>query len=218
MTPMSNADRTQILHETAERLAEEFSGVFGIETIEGFVKTSYDRFAAGIEPGDETAMEFLPRYTERFAREQLQALAKREGKLESSLPTVLFLCVRNAGRSQMALGWFQHFAGDRALAWSAGSAPGEEIDPNAVAAMAEVGIDITQEFPKPWTDEIVKGADVVVTMGCGDACPIVAGKRYEDWALTDPAGRSIDEVRPIRDEIGARVRDLLARMGATSTG
>ncbi|HXX89788.1 MAG TPA: arsenate reductase ArsC [Acidimicrobiales bacterium] len=218
MTPISDAERTQILHEIAERLADEYKGVFGVETIEGFVKTSYDRFAAGIEPGDETAIEFLPRYTERFAREQLQGLAKSEGKLESPLPTVLFLCVRNAGRSQMALGWFQHLAGDRALAWSAGSAPGEEIDPNAVAAMAEVGIDIAREFPKPWTDEVVRGADVVVTMGCGDACPIVPGKRYEDWALTDPAGRSIEEVRPIRDEIGERVRDLLGRMGVSTAG
>jgi len=218
MTPLSDADRTEVLHEIAERLAEEFRGVFGVETIEGFVKTSYDRFAAGIEPGDETAIEFLPRYTERFAREQLQALAKSEGKLESPLPTVLFLCVRNAGRSQMALGWFRHLAGDRAVAWSAGSAPGEEIDPTAVAAMDEVGVDIAHEFPKPWTDEIVKGADVVITMGCGDACPVVPGKRYEDWALTDPHGRGIDEVRLIRDGIGERVRDLLERMGVTTTG
>ena len=129
------------------------------------------------------------------------------------LPTVLFLCVHNAGRSQMALGWFNHLAGERAVAWSGGSEPGHEINPSAVAAMAEIGIDITGEFPKPWTDEIVRAADVVVTMGCGDACPFFPGKRYEDWALEDPAGHSVEQVRTIRDEIGSRVRALLASLG-----
>jgi len=128
------------------------------------------------------------------------------------LPTVLFLCVHNAGRSQMALGWFTHLAGDSAVAWSGGSEPASEINPSAVAAMAEVGIDITQEFPKPWTTEIVRAADVVITMGCGDACPFFPGIRYEDWDLEDPAGQGVDAVRPIRDEIERRVRDLLARL------
>jgi arsenate reductase len=126
--------------------------------------------------------------------------------------TVLFLCVHNAGRSQMALGWFQHLAGDRAAAWSGGSEPGNEVNPAAVAAMREVGIDISREFPKPWTDEIVEAADVVVTMGCGDTCPLFPGKRYEDWELDDPAGQSVDAVRPIRDEIEQRVRALLASL------
>jgi arsenate reductase len=125
---------------------------------------------------------------------------------------VLFLCVHNAGRSQMALGWFNHLAGGRAVAWSGGSEPGPEVNHSAVVAMAEVGIDITGEFPKPWTDEIVRAADVVITMGCGDACPYFAGKRYEDWDLEDPAGRSVDAVRPIRDEIERRVRTLLASL------
>lgn len=124
-------------------------------------------------------------------------------------PAVLFLCVHNAGRSQMALGWFEHLAGGRAVAWSGGSEPAEEINPSAIAAMAEVGIDITGEYPKPWTDEVVRAADVVVTMGCGDACPFYPGKRYEDWALEDPAGQGIDAVRPIRDEIRERVTELL---------
>jgi protein-tyrosine-phosphatase len=106
-------------------------------------------------------------------------------------PAVLFLCVHNAGRSQMALGWFTHLAGDGAVAWSGGSAPGPEVNPAAVAAMAEVGIDISKEFPKPWTDDIVKAADVVVTMGCGDACPVFPGIRYEDWVLDDPFGKSV---------------------------
>jgi arsenate reductase len=128
-------------------------------------------------------------------------------------PTVLFLCVHNAGRSQMALGWFNHLAGGRAIAWSGGSEPAKEVNPSAVRAMAEVGIDIAQEHPTPWTDEIVRAADVVVTMGCGDACPFYPGKRYEDWELTDPAGRDLDAVRPIRDDIERRVRDLLESLG-----
>jgi protein-tyrosine-phosphatase len=127
-------------------------------------------------------------------------------------PTVLFLCVHNAGRSQMALGWFTHLARDRAVAWSGGSEPADEVNPAAVEAMAEVGIDITHEHPKRWTDEIVEAADVVVTMGCGDTCPYVPGKRYEDWELDDPAGRGVDAVRPIRDEIERRVRGLLASL------
>jgi protein-tyrosine-phosphatase len=128
-------------------------------------------------------------------------------------PAVLFLCVHNAGRSQMALGWFNHLAGDRAVAWSGGSEPATEINPAAVAAMAEVGIDIAGEFPKPWTDEIVRAADVVVTMGCGDACPLYPGKRYEDWELDDPAGFDVAAVRPIRDEIRRRVAALLVSLG-----
>jgi len=129
-----------------------------------------------------------------------------------SRPVVLFLCVHNAGRSQMALGWFNHYAGDRAVAWSGGSEPGDRVNPAAVAAMAEAGIDITEEFPKPWTEKIVQAADVVVTMGCGDACPVFPGKRYEDWELADPAGLDIAAVRAIRDEIERRVLDLLARL------
>jgi protein-tyrosine-phosphatase len=116
----------------------------------------------------------------------------------------------------MALGWFKRFAGDRAIAWSGGSEPGTEINPSAIAAMAEVGIDITGEYPKPWTEEIVRAADVVVTMGCGDACPFFPGKRYEDWELDDPAGQGIEAVRPIRDEIGQRVRRLLATLDVAS--
>jgi len=132
-----------------------------------------------------------------------------------SPPGVLFLCVHNAGRSQMALGWFNHLAGDRAVAWSGGSEPATEVNPAAIEAMAEVGIDITRELPKPWTDEIVRAADVVVTMGCGDACPLFPGKRYEDWELEDPAGQSLAAVRPIRDEIGRRVRELLVSLAVT---
>ncbi len=149
---------------------------------------------------------------------RLRALARVEGQATDGVPVVLFLCVHNAGRSQMALGWFNHLAGDKAIAWSGGSEPGNEVNPAAVAAMAEVGIDISEEFPKPWTDDIVRAADVVVTMGCGDACPLFPGKRYEDWSLSDPFGKSVEEVRPTRDEIGRRVRELLASLGVTPVG
>jgi len=133
--------------------------------------------------------------------------------MTESVPTVLFLCVHNAGRSQMALGWFNHLAGDHALAWSGGSEPGNQVNPAAIEAMAEVGIDITAAYPKPWTEEVVRAADVVITMGCGDACPLYPGKRYEDWELEDPAGQGVEAVRPIRDEIAERVRALLESLG-----
>ncbi len=125
-------------------------------------------------------------------------------------PTVLFVCVHNAGRSQMAAGWLRHLAGDRVEVLSAGSAPASTINPVAVAAMAEVGIDIGTHHPKVLTAEAVQESDVVVTMGCGDECPYFPGKRYEDWVLDDPAGQDIDAVRPIRDEIRARIERLLA--------
>ena len=130
----------------------------------------------------------------------------------SDVPVVLFLCVHNAGRSQMALGWFTHLAGDRATAWSGGSEPADAVNPSAVEAMREVGIDISQAHPRRWTDEIVQAADVVVTMGCGDTCPLFPGKRYEDWELNDPAGLDLASVRPIRDEIRSRVKNLLAEL------
>jgi arsenate reductase (thioredoxin) len=204
-------DQQLALKSAAARLAEQFEGVFGPETIERFLTSSYDQFASRA-----TATNFLPVMAERFARQRLKALARVEGKADDGLPTVLFLCVHNAGRSQMALGWFEHLAGDRAVAWSGGSEPGDEVNPAAIAAMQEIGIDISAEFPKPWTDEIVQAADVVVTMGCGDACPLFPGKRYEDWVLDDPDGMGVEAVRPIRDEIGRRVRELLAGLEVTA--
>ena len=127
---------------------------------------------------------------------------------------VLFLCVHNAGRSQMALGWFRHLAGDEHEARSGGSEPAASINPVAVAAMAEVGIDITGEQPRRWSRDDLEAVDLVVTMGCGDTCPVVPGTRYEDWPLDDPAGKPIEDVRPIRDAIEQRVRDLLAGAGS----
>jgi arsenate reductase (thioredoxin) len=127
-------------------------------------------------------------------------------------PEVLFVCVHNAGRSQMAAGLLKLRSGGRVSVRSAGSAPGERINPMAVEAMREIGVDLSEEFPKPLTDGFVRAADVVITMGCGDACPIFPGKRYEDWVLDDPAGRDLEEVRRIRDEIDARVRQLVSEL------
>ncbi len=205
-------DQAVVLRSAAVRLSDDFRGVFGPETVERFLHTSFDQFAT-----PATIPQFLPLMAERFARQRLQALAKVEGLYDDGKPTVLFLCVHNAGRSQMAMGFFQHLAGDRAVAWSGGSEPGIAVNPAAVAAMAERGIDISKEFPKPWTDETVRAADVVITMGCGDACPIFPGKRYEEWVLDDPAGQDIAAVRPIRDEIERRVRTLLDELSVPAT-
>ncbi len=210
--PELSIDAQFALHTAATRLGEQFAGVFGTETIERFLYSSFDQFAS-----QSTVPNFLPLLAERFARQRLTALARVEGKRDDGRPVVLFLCVHNAGRSQMALGLFQHLAGDRAVAWSGGSEPGSEINPGALAAMAERGIDISTEFPKPWTDEVVRAADVVITMGCGDACPIFPGKRYEDWTLVDPTGKTVEDIRPIRDEIEQRVRRLLDQLGVPAT-
>lgn len=209
-----SVDQQLALHTAAVRLGRDFAGTFGTETIERFLYSSYDQFAQ-----QSTVPRFLPLIAERFARQRLAALAKVEGLSKDGRPTVLFLCVHNAGRSQMALGFFQLLAGDRAVGWSGGSEPGVEVNPAAVAAMAERGIDISAEYPKPWTDEVVRAADVVVSMGCGDACPVFPGKRYVDWELDDPAGKSVEQVRPVRDEIERRVRGLLAELNvAVSAG
>ncbi|MFD7552607.1 arsenate reductase ArsC [Streptomyces sp. NPDC059578] len=130
-------------------------------------------------------------------------------------PSVLFVCVHNAGRSQMAAAWLGHLAGDRVEVRSAGSAPGATVNPAAVAAMAEVGIDISAEVPKLLTADAVRESDVCITMGCGDTCPVFPGKRYLDWTLEDPAGQGLEAVRPIRDEIEHRVRGLLAELEVT---
>lgn len=202
--PQITLDQQVALKTAASRLVRDFAGTFGAETIERFLHSSYDEFAPRA-----SVQTFLPLLAERFARQRLTALARVEGKTTDGKPVVLFLCVHNAGRSQMALGFFQHYAGDAAIAWSGGSEPGTEVNPAAVAAMAERGVDISNEYPKPWTDEVVRAADVVITMGCGDACPIFPGKRYEEWVLADPAGRSVADVRPVRDEIERRILALL---------
>jgi protein-tyrosine-phosphatase len=201
-------DQQLALKTAAANLSDEFTGILGTETIERFLHSSYDEFAGR----DVTVTTFLPLLAERFARQRLRALARVEGHVHDGKPVVLFLCTHNAGRSQMALGFFEHLVGDAAIAWSSGSEPGRSVNPAAVEAMRERGIDISKEFPKPWTDEIVQAADVVITMGCGDACPIFPGKRYEEWVLDDPQGMTPDQVRPVRDEIERRVRQLLQQL------
>lgn len=204
MNPLITLDQEVALKTAATRLERQFEGTFNVETIERFLLSSYDQFA-----GRATVTTFLPLLAERFAKQRLSALARVEGKHLDGKPTVLFLCVHNAGRSQMALGFFEHYAGENAVAWSGGSEPGDEVNSEAIAAMTERGIDISNEYPKPWTDEVVRAADVVITMGCGDACPVFPGKRYEEWVLDDPQGKSAADIRPIRDEIERRVLTLL---------
>ena len=147
-------------------------------------------------------------------RDGLLATAQTDGTLANARPEILFVCIHNAGRSQMAAAFARDLGGDRVVVWSAGSTPASEVNPAVVAAMREMGIDLTQEAPKPIVSEIGRAADVVITMGCGDACPIYRGKRYEDWELDDPAGRPMEMVREIREEIRERVRRLLAELGA----
>ncbi len=199
-------DVTQALRTVVANLARETEGQFNVETVERFVRDSFDSL------GNARIKSFVPVIAERFARDRLRALAKVEGGSGDGVPHVLFLCVHNAGRSQMAAGWMKHLAAGRVAVYSGGSEPTDAINSAAVEAMSEVGIDISEEFPKPWTDEIVQAADVVVTMGCGDACPVFPGTRYVDWELDDPAGRDVAAVRPIRDEIRARVETLLAEV------
>jgi protein-tyrosine-phosphatase len=151
----------------------------------------------------------VPVLAHRFARERLRALGQAEGTILKEMPEVLFVCVQNAGRSQMAAGLLNKHAEGRVHVRSAGSEPADRINPAVVEAMAEVGVDLGHEYPKPLTEEVVRAADAVITMGCGDACPIYPGKRYLDWEIDDPAGKSLDEVRRIRDEIDSRVHVLL---------
>ncbi len=187
-------------------LKDEFAGIFSAETVDRWVDDSLERLSAA------RFQDFVPLFVHRFARERLRALAQSEGKVTKEVPEVLFVCVANAGRSQMAAGLLDKLADGRLHVRSAGSDPADELNPAVVAAMEEVGVDISKEFPKPLTDEVVKAADAVITMGCGDACPIYPGKRYEDWELEDPAGKDLEAVRGIRDGIERHVRTLLGEL------
>ena len=199
--------KRKALLRVADDLHHRYEGVFGQETIETLVFDSYRQLAAKAKITD-----WLVPFAERLTKERLEALVRSEDRSLKRLPAVFFLCTHNAGRSQMALGWFTHLGEGRVLAWSGGSEPETELNKVAVVAMAEVGIDISGGFPKPWTSEVLAGSDVVVTMGCGDACPLVPGKHYEDWDVADPADQPLEVVRPIRDDIERRVRDLLGRL------
>jgi arsenate reductase (thioredoxin) len=200
-------EQRTILRHSADYLREEFRGIFGIETIELYLASSLLSLQAA------RIKNFVPLFSERFARQRLRALARVEGKMIGTVPSIVFLCVHNAGRSQMAAAWAKSLGGDRLDVFSGGSDPASEVNPAAIEAMGEVGIDIKSEFPKPWTDEVIRAADVIITMGCGDACPVFPRKRYEDWEVEDPAGQDIEHVRPIRDDIESRVKVLLKQLG-----
>jgi arsenate reductase (thioredoxin) len=167
--------------------------------------------------GETKINVFVPVLAHRFCRERLRALAQAEGIVGKDQPEVLFVCVHNAGRSQMAAGLLKLRSGGRINVRSAGSAPDEQINPAAIAALEELGVDMGEAFPKPLTDEVVRAADVVITMGCGDACPIYPGKKYEDWQVDDPAGQDLETVRRIRDELDQRVQKLIGELLPEST-
>ena len=191
------------VEKAADALQGEFAGTFSRETIARYIAESVD-----LLDGSKVNV-FVHVLAHRFARERLKALGQADGVITKEMPEVLFVCVHNAGRSQMAAGLVKLRSESRVHVRSAGSDPGDEINPAVIEAMEELGVDMSEEFPKPLTDEIVRAADAVITMGCGDACPIYPGKRYEDWTVDDPAGRDLETVRRIRDEIDALVRTLI---------
>jgi protein-tyrosine-phosphatase len=202
----------QHIERAAEALQREFAGVFSQQTIARYIAESTDLLR-----GDAKVNVFVPVLVHRFARERLKALGQSEGRIVKEQPEVLFVCVHNAGRSQMAAGLVKLRSQGRIHVRSAGSDPADQINPAVVEAMSELAVDMGEEFPKPLTDEVVKAADVVITMGCGDACPIYPGKRYEDWELQDPAGQDLETVREIRDDLDARVRKLVAELLPTGS-
>lgn len=193
-----------VLQRSAERLAAQFRGLVNAETVERVVFESYAALARTATVGTH-----LPSLSTRFARDRLTALAQSKGAIPKTVPEVLFVCIQNSGRSQMAAGWLRTLGGDRVHVRSAGSQPSGVLLPSVVAVMAEEGVDLDVEFPKPLTDDVVRAADVVITMGCGDACPLYPGKRYLDWELPDPAELELDAVRAVRDDIRRRVEGLL---------
>jgi len=207
MTEMLDPVTRSHVEKAAEALQDEFAGTFSRQTIARFIAESVDLL------GESKVNVYVPVLAHRFARERLKALAQAEGLVTTEQPEVLFVCVHNAGRSQMAAGLVTLRSGGEVNVRSAGSDPAEIVNPLVIEAMAELGVDLAGAFPKPLTDEVVRAADVVVTMGCGDACPIYPGKRYEDWVVADPAEAvSLDDVRGIRDDIDERVQRLLAEL------
>jgi len=196
-----------VLERITEDLAVRFRGVFSTETIDRYVRESYALLAERAR-----ITRYLPSLTSRFAGERLSALATVEDLVTDETPEVLFVCVQNAGRSQMASAILRSLAGDRVRVRTAGSEPAELVNPLVINVLDEVGVPIAGEYPKPLTDEVVRAADYVITMGCGDACPVYPGRRYLDWELADPVGLPLDGVRQVRDDITRRVRDLLTEI------
>jgi protein-tyrosine-phosphatase len=207
MSQQKNAYPSEEFRFAVESLMAQFGAVFAMEDVERLVGDSID-LLEGVRSGPVTVAEI-----EQFTGDRLRAQGKIEGSLFAGLPSVVFVCVHNAGRSQMSAGWARHLGGDHLLVFSGGSAPAESINPRAIEAMGEVGIDISAASPVPFTDEIVQASDIVVTMGCGDACPYFPNKLYVDWDLADPHDAPLDAVRVVRDEIGRRVEHLLVELG-----
>ncbi|WP_392341570.1 arsenate reductase (plasmid) [Leifsonia sp. P73] len=197
------AQSADVLDRISTDLSARFSGIFAPETVDRYVRESHQLLA-----DDAHITRQLTSLTSRFAAERLDALAREQG-VSTETPEVLFVCVQNAGRSQIAAAILKHLAGDRVRVRTAGSEPADAVRPTVVTALDEIGVSLAGEYPKPLTDEVVRAADVVITMGCGDACPIYPGRRYLDWELDDPAGLPLARVREIRDDIEARVRELL---------
>ncbi len=196
------------LKRLAAELSEKFAGIFARETIERYVLESYTALLRA-----STVKAYLTNNTIRFTTERLTALAQAKGAIERTVPEILFVCEQNAGRSQMAAVLTNAMSGGAVHVRSAGSAPAHELNPAVVSAIEELGLDLSEAFPKPLTDDVVQAADVVVTMGCGDACPVYPGKRYQDWALDDPANLPIEDVRRVRDQIALNVTTMLAELG-----
>ena len=210
--PVAAVVAPPVLSRIAADLATRFAGVFATETVAEYVHGSYALLAHRAR-----ITRYLPSLTARFAAERLRALAQAEGLSTDDLPDVLFVCVQNAGRSQLASAIMRSLAGDRVRVLTAGSAPAGSINPKIIAALDEIGVPVGGEYPKPLTDEVVRAADYVITMGCGDACPIYPGRRYLDWDLPDPADLAMDGVRAVRDDIDTRIRALLADMKIVNT-
>lgn len=200
-----------VLERISTDLSTRFAGVFGAETVERYVRESFALLAENAR-----ITRYLPSLASRFAADRLSALARSESTSLEHAPEVLFVCVQNAGRSQMAAAILRHLAGDAVRVRTAGSAPANAVRSVVVSALDEIGVSIGGEFPKPLTDEVVRAADVVITMGCGDACPIYSGRRYLDWEIEDPVGVPIAQVRIIRDDIESRVRALLVSLNVNS--
>lgn len=197
-------DQDTVLAQLVDDLRYSYKGVFDTDAITKTVHAAWDLLAP-----HATVRDHLPVLVARQAREQLMATAQAEGRVAKKVPELLFVCVHNAGRSQMAAALAEHLSARRVHVRSAGSAPTGEINPMVIQALQERGITLGVAYPKPLSDSVLRAADVIVTMGCGDACPYYPGKRYEDWDIADPAGQPIDVVRAIRDDIQARVTTLL---------
>ena len=197
-------DQDTVLAQLVDDLRYSYKGVFDTDAITKTVHAAWDLLAP-----HATVRDHLPLLVARQAREQLMATAQAEGRVAKKVPELLFVCVHNAGRSQMAAALAEHLSARRVHVRSAGSAPTGEINPMVIQALQERGITLGVAYPKPLSDSVLRAADVIVTMGCGDACPYYPGKRYEDWDIADPAGQPIDVVRAIRDDIQARVTTLL---------